>query len=128
MFHSLSDTTPASAVNWVGFYFLDPKDGKQVILGPFMGKVACQTIRLGQGVCGTVASQGVTEIVPDVEARPGHIACDGETKSEVVVPIFSNGTVCAILDIDCAQLEGFNKEDQTQLEKIAKMLGEHCEW
>lgn len=81
-------------MNWAGFYVLDPKASeKQLILGPFMGKVACQTITLGKGVCGTAAvgrdgsGKGETLVVKNVEAFPGHIACDAESKSEIVVPI-----------------------------------------
>ena len=85
MFHSLQD--PSIAVNWAGFYVVDKKDPSQLILGPFHGKVACQTIKIGSGVCGTVAKTASSVIVEDVENFPGHIACDGDSKSEVVVPI-----------------------------------------
>lgn len=83
-------------MNWSGFYVLDPTDpAKQLILGPFMGKVACQTIRIGKGVCGTAAEgEGRTVLVRDVEDFPGHIACDGDSRSEIVVPIKSGGKVC----------------------------------
>ncbi|KIW62713.1 hypothetical protein, variant [Phialophora macrospora] len=87
-----------NGVNWAGFYVRDPcAPGKQLILGPFMGKVACQTIALGKGVCGTAAvgrdgsGRGETLLVRDVDAFPGHIACDGESKSEIVVPIRDAG-------------------------------------
>ena len=97
MYHGLpSSISPgASAVNWAGFYVLDPSNPeKQLILGPFMGKVACQTIRIGKGVCGTAAEgEGRTMLVTDVEQFPGHIACDSESRSEIVVPIRSNGKV-----------------------------------
>ena len=94
MYHSLP--SPSSSVNWSGFYVLDPTDpGKQLILGPFMGKVACQTIRIGKGVCGAAAEgDGRTVLVPDVEQFPGHIACDGDSRSEMVVPIKAGGKVC----------------------------------
>jgi len=128
MFHALSPSDPASAVNWVGFYVLDPKVEKQIILGPFHGKVACQTIRFGQGVCGAVASSGTTEIVPDVEKRPGHVFCDGDSKSEIVVPVIARGKTVGVLDIDCAELDGFGQDDRQELEKIAKLLGDECEW
>ena len=85
LYHALP--APSSSVNWSGFYVLDPRDHGQLILGPFHGKVACQTIDIGKGVCGTVASKGETLLLKDVETFPGHIACDSESKSEVVVPI-----------------------------------------
>jgi putative methionine-R-sulfoxide reductase with GAF domain len=88
-----SQPTPSSSVNWAGFYVLDPKDPTQLILGPFQGKVACQTIRIGKGVCGSVAAKGQTLVVRDVEAFPGHIACDGDSRSEIVVPIIVGGKV-----------------------------------
>jgi len=132
MYHSLpSSLSPgASAVNWAGFYVLDPVDpGKQLILGPFMGKVACQTIRIGKGVCGTAAEgEGESVLVKDVEAFPGHIACDGDSKSEIVVPIRADGKVVGVIDIDCAELNGFNEEDQEGLEAISDLLGKSCNW
>lgn len=128
MFHALPSTDPAIAVNWVGFYVLDPKVEQQIILGPFHGKVACQTMKFGQGVCGAVARLEKTEIVPDVEKRPGHVYCDGDSKSEIVVPVISKGKFVAVLDIDCAELSGFNEKDQEELEKITTLLGEECEW
>ena len=85
MFRSLR--APSSAVNWAGFYVLDKNDAGQLILGPFHGKVACQTIRLGKGVCGAAAQEGHTLRVDDVEAFPSHIACDADSRSEIVVPI-----------------------------------------
>ncbi|CZT09057.1 related to Free methionine-R-sulfoxide reductase [Rhynchosporium agropyri] len=132
--------SPSADVNWAGFYVLDskpptsPATGKprqQLILGPFQGKVACQTILFGRGVCGTAASERRTQLVPDVEAFPGHIACDGDSKSEIVVPILRNGTeeeVVAIIDIDCAVLNGFDETDQIWLEKLAVLLGGACDW
>lgn len=80
-------------MNWAGFYVLDPSASSQLILGPFHGKVACQTIKFGRGVCGAAAESGLTQLVPDVEQFPGHIACDGDSKSEVVVPIVLHGRV-----------------------------------
>jgi L-methionine (R)-S-oxide reductase len=93
MFHALP--APASSVNWSGFYVADKKKSGQLILGPFHGKVACQTIQIGKGVCGTVAAKGETLLLQDVETFPGHIACDSESKSEVVVPINVNGKASA---------------------------------
>ena len=85
MYHSLG--SPLSSVNWAGFYVLDTRDSSRLILGPFHGRVACQTIQIGKGLCGTVAREGETLLLDDVETFPGHIACDGETRSEVVAPI-----------------------------------------
>lgn len=91
MYHSLQG--PSAAVNWAGFYVVDKKEPSQLILGPFHGKVACQTIRIGNGVCGTVAKNGSSLVLGDVEKFPGHIACDGDSKSEAVVPIRVGETV-----------------------------------
>ncbi|EEY14414.1 yebR [Verticillium alfalfae VaMs.102] len=97
--------------------------------GPFQGKVACQTIRFGRGVCGTAAATAATQLVRDVEAFPGHIACDGDSKSEIVVPIVAKGgKVVAIIDIDCTVLDGFDEVDQHWLEKLAALLAEGCDW
>jgi len=125
-FHSLP--APSSAVNWAGFYFTDPSDPKNLILGPFQGQVACQTIAFGRGVCGTAAQSQTTQLVPDVEKFPGHIACDGATKSEIVVPIVKGGKTVAIIDVDCAELEGFGAEDKSALEALAVLLAEACDF
>lgn len=92
-YHSLP--SPSRAVNWAGFYFVDPSSPSQLILGPFQGQVACQTIAFGKGVCGRAAQTGITQLVEDVEKFPGHIACDGASKSEIVVPILQGGKVSA---------------------------------
>lgn len=76
-------------MNWAGFYVADPQDPSKLLLGPFMGKVACQIIQVGKGVCGAAAERKETVLVDDVEEFPGHIACDGESRSEIVVPIVS---------------------------------------
>ncbi|ODQ73874.1 hypothetical protein LIPSTDRAFT_104402 [Lipomyces starkeyi NRRL Y-11557] len=117
-------------VNWAGFYVVQPRVGKQTLmLGPFMGKVACQTINFGRGVCGTAAEAGTTVVVPDVEKFPGHIACDGSTKSEVVVPILDDaGVVRGVLDVDCLVVDGFDEADVQFLESLAGLIGRSCEW
>ncbi|KAI1332806.1 GAF domain-like protein [Xylariaceae sp. FL0255] len=128
--------SPSSEVNWAGFYTLDPRSKgacrQQLILGPFQGKVACQTIAFGRGVCGTAASTMSTQLVRDVEKFPGHIACDGDSKSEIVVPIFAGEggekRVVAIIDVDCAELDGFDEVDQKFLEQLAALLGAGCDW
>jgi L-methionine (R)-S-oxide reductase len=107
---------------------LDHSTKNQLILGPFNGKVACQTISFGKGVCGTAASTKVTQLVPDVEKFPGHIACDGDSRSEIVVPILVDGTTVAIIDIDCAMENGFDSIDRQYLEELAKLLSGSCDW
>ena len=97
--------SPSNHTNWAGFYVLDPSRaaaGKkpQLILGPFQGKVACQIIAFGRGVCGAAAETAQTQLVPDVDLFPGHIACDGDSKSEIVVPILVDGKVC-FLSLSC---------------------------
>ncbi|GAP85821.2 putative gaf domain nucleotide-binding protein [Rosellinia necatrix] len=121
---------PSSEVNWAGFYTLDArKTAKpQLILGPFQGKVACQTIVFGRGVCGTAASARATQLVPDVEKFPGHIACDGDSRSEIVVPVVVGDKVVAIIDVDCAVLDGFDDVDRLYLEKLAALVGRSCDW
>ncbi|OHW97089.1 gaf protein, partial [Colletotrichum incanum] len=100
-----------------------------LILGPFMGKVACQTIPFGRGVCGAAAATRETQLVPDVDAFPGHIACDGDSKSEVVVPVVAEGgKLVAIIDVDCTVTEGFDEVDRVWLEKLAALLAKSCDW
>lgn len=96
-YHSLPG--PSSSVNWSGFYFLNPSKPQQLLLGPFHGQVACQTINFGRGVCGAAAKTQQTQLVPDVEKFPGHIACDGASKSEIVVPIIKDGKVCIMFSL-----------------------------
>lgn len=113
-------------VNWAGFYLTRRENKKELILGPFQGKVACQLIQFGKGVCGTAASSQQSQLVPDVENFPGHIACDGETKSEIVVPIVQNGETVGVIDIDCLDYNGFTKLDQEFLEKLAASVSKTC--
>lgn len=107
---------------------MNAKQTDELILGPFQGKVACQTIAFERGVCGTAASTGQTQLVPDVNAFPGHIACDAESQSEIVVPILVNDKVVAIIDIDPSVINSFDEEERVFLEKVAKMLAEGCDW
>ena len=100
---------------WTGFYFVD---GKQLVLGPFQGPLACTRIPYGKGVCGTAWAEKRTLVVPDVEKFPGHIACSSESKSEIVVPIIKDGEVWAELDIDSKELNTFDEIDKQWLEKI----------
>ena len=109
-------------INWVGFYLME--SGK-LVLGPFQGKPACIEIPLGRGVCGTAALEKKTVLVEDVHQFPGHIACDSASISEIVVPIFKNGAVYGVLDIDSPYLSRFTREDQRGLEEIVKILEEN---
>jgi len=106
-------------LNWAGFYLL--KDNA-LVLGPFVGKPACTRIPLGKGVCGTAADTGKTVVVPDVHAFDGHIACDGETNSEIVLPLFRDGQVFGVLDIDSPILNRFTEIDEEYLNKIAVLI------
>lgn len=119
-------------VNWSGFYVKDHSksiDSKvDLILGPFQGKVACQTIEYGKGVCGTAISTGVTQTVKDVNKFPGHIACDGGTQSEIVVPIIKKGEKLGVLDIDCLDLNGFDETDEKYLQELVNLIVETCEF
>jgi GAF domain-containing protein len=103
-------------INWAGFYFLQ---GDTLVLGPFQGKPACVRIPLGQGVCGTAAASRQTQRVPDVHAFPGHIACDGASNSEIVVPLIRDGAVIGVLDIDSPDFGRFGPAEQTLCEAIA---------
>ncbi|MCU0385140.1 MAG: GAF domain-containing protein [Flavihumibacter sp.] len=104
---------------WVGFYLV--KNG-QLVLGPFQGPVACTRIQLGRGVCGTSWKEARTLIVPDVEKFPGHIACSSLSRSEIVVPLFRNGEVIGVLDVDSSDLDQFNETDSRFLEEIVALL------
>lgn len=104
---------------WTGFYIVK---GEQLVLGPFQGPVACTRIPYGKGVCGTAWQRQETIVVPDVEEFPGHIACSSLSRSEIVVPIFSDDSVCAVLDIDSKELATFDDIDREWLEKIVELL------
>ncbi len=104
---------------WVGFYLVK---GEQLVLGPFQGPLACTRIALGKGVCGTAWKEAKTQLVPDVEAFPGHIACSSASKSEIVVPGFKEDKVWIVLDVDSDLLDDFDQDDVTYLEKLMKLL------
>jgi len=111
-----------SKVSWVGFYLF--KNDK-LIVGPFQGKVACTSIEIGNGVCGTAAEKRETIIVEDVNKFPGHIFCDADSKSEIVVPILKrNGSLYGVLDLDSTEYSSFNNSDKQYLEEICKFLAE----
>jgi len=103
-------------LNWAGFYRIVDDE---LVLGPFIGKPACIRIAIGQGVCGTAAATGLAQLVPDVHAFPGHIACDAESQSELVVPIAVDGQVRAVIDLDSPHLNRFDEEDAAGMELLA---------
>lgn len=114
-------------VNWSGFYITKKGNDDELLLGPFQGKVACQTIPFGKGVCGTAASTLKTQVVSDVNKFPDHIACDGETLSEIVVPIISDkGKVLGVIDLDCLDYNGFGETDKKYLEELAELIAKTC--
>lgn len=127
--YSVSNLSNASAllwqtlpdINWVGFY---KRIGDKLILGPFQGKPACIEIPMGRGVCGTAAQRAEPVRVENVHAFPGHIACDGASNSEIVLPIFSGATLWGVLDIDSPLLGRFSEEDLAGLQEIAAALSQ----
>lgn len=104
---------------WVGFYWVS---GDELVLAPFQGPVACTRIKKGGGVCGTSWEKGITLIVEDVEKFPGHIACSSASRSEIVVPVFQNGQIVGVLDVDSTELAHFDAVDQQYLEEIVGFL------
>ncbi|AVQ35944.1 GAF domain-containing protein [Staphylococcus kloosii] len=106
-------------INWVGFYLIE---NNELILGPFQGHPACVHIAIGNGVCGTAVEQDETQVVADVNAFPGHIACDANSKSEIVVPIHVNNKVIGVLDIDAPILNRFDDNDKQQLEQVVTII------
>ena len=106
-------------LNWAGFYLMD---NGSLVLGPFQGKVACVRIALGKGVCGTAAKEDKTLVVDNVHEFAGHIACDGASNSEIVIPIHKDGKVIGVLDIDSPSFSRFNAEDKAGLEEFVKVL------
>ena len=104
---------------WTGFYLVK---NDQLVLGPFQGDVACYRIRKGRGVCGTAWAEEKTQVVPDVEQYPGHIACSSLSKSEIVVPVIANNEVIGVLDIDSDELATFDETDRIYLEKLVDVL------
>jgi L-methionine (R)-S-oxide reductase len=107
-------------INWAGFYRLI---GEELVLGPFQGKVACIRIAMGQGVCGTAAATRASQRIADVHTFPGHIACDGASASELVVPILIGHNLFGVLDLDSPTPDRFDADDQAGCEAIAALLG-----
>ncbi len=116
LYHALPE------LNWAGFYFLR---GGELVLGPFQGRPACVRIALGQGVCGAAAAERRSVVVPDVEAFPGHIACDTASRSELVVPLLIGDTLVGVLDLDSPVLARFDETDRTGCEMLARVIGRH---
>lgn len=115
VYHGLAD------LNWAGFYLAR---GGDLVLGPFQGKPACTRIPWGKGVCGTAAARGAAILVPDVDAFPGHIACDAASRSELVVPLVSAGRVVGVFDLDSPRLARFDEADRAGVERLLTILSE----
>lgn len=114
-------------LNWAGFYRIDAAkqgDARELVLGPFVGRPACIRIPLGQGVCGAAAASGETQLVPDVHAFPGHIACDAASRSELVVPVKRGGLVIAVIDLDSPIPARFTQAEAEGIEALAALLAE----
>lgn len=106
-------------LNWAGFYLLE---GETLVLGPFQGKPACIEIPIARGVCGAAVREDRSQLVPDVHAFRGHIACDSASRSELVVPLHQNGAVIGVLDLDSPQLSRFTEADRDGMERLARVL------
>ena len=120
VYHGLPD------LNWAGFYFAR---GGTLVLGPFQGKPACVRIPWGDGVCGAAAARAAAILVPDVQAFPGHIACDAASRSELVVPLISAARVVGVFDLDSPRLARFDDADRAGIERLAAMLvAHHRDW
>lgn len=113
-------------LNWAGFYRVGANDAgaEELVLGPFVGRPACIRIPIGTGVCGAAVSEAATQLVEDVHAFPGHIACDAASRSEVVVPVIRAGKVIAVIDLDSPEPARFTKEDAAGMEQLAALLSE----
>ena len=116
LFNAIAD------INWLGIYVLR---GDELVLGPFQGQPACVHIAIGDGVCGTAAATGKTQRVADVHAFPGHIVCDAESRSEIVVPLLVNNSLVGVLDIDSPLLDRFSDDDQQGIEQLCRA---YCEF
>ena len=105
---------------WVGFYLVDRAE--ELVLGPFQGPVACTRIKKGRGVCGGAWAQAKTLIVPDVEQFPGHIACSSQSRSEIVLPVYKQGEIIGVLDVDSSELDSFDEIDEKYLTQVVQLL------
>jgi len=113
-------------LNWAGFYFLQSDD--ELVLGPFQGKPACVRIAVGRGVCGTAIEKEQSILVEDVHAFPGHIACDAASRSELVVPLFRDGLVFGVIDLDSPLPGRFDSDDQAGIEALSAIYTAACDW
>lgn len=120
LFGAIPDT------NWAGFYFLQSE--AELVLGPFQGKPACVRIAVGRGVCGTAVERGAPVLVEDVHAFPGHITCDADSRSELVVPLVREGSVFGVLDLDSPLVGRFDAYDQAGVEALAAIYVEKSDW
>jgi len=116
IYHRLPD------LNWAGFYF---RDGAELVLGPFQGGPACVRIPIGKGVCGTAAARAVAVLVPDVHEFPGHIACDPESRAELVVPLIESGAVLGVLDLDSPRVARFDEMDRIGCQRLVELFVDH---
>ena len=108
---------------WTGFYVVDPAKGDELVVGPYQGTLGCLRIAFGRGVCGTAAAERQTVIVPDVEAFPGHIACDSRSRSEIVTPVFGPaGALIAVFDVDAIEPDAFDERDASGIETILRRI------
>jgi len=107
---------------WTGFYLVDPNKSGELVVGPYQGTLGCLRIPFGRGVCGTAAAERKTQIVEDVHAFPGHIACDGRTESEIVVPVFDGDELIGVLDVDSTRKAAFDQSDAEALQRIAALI------
>ena len=112
-------------LNWAGFYL---RRGNGLTVGPFQGKPACIHIPMGKGVCGTAAERDETVVVPDVHAFPGHIACDGASRSEIVIPLHAEGKVVGVMDLDSPMMDRFSQQDREGLEALVKCVEQYLQW
>lgn len=120
LFHAMPD------LNWAGFYFLHSET--ELVLGPFQGKPACVRIAVGRGVCGTAVERAASVLVEDVDAFPGHIACDAGSRSELVVPLLREGRVFGVLDLDSPLLGRFDADDRAGVEALAAIYVAQSDW
>ncbi|WP_097027522.1 GAF domain-containing protein [Clostridium peptidivorans] len=114
-----------SDVNWAGFYIIK---NNELVLGPFQGLPACNRIQAGKGVCGTSALKGETMLVKNVHSFPGHIACDSQSNSEIVIPLKQNNKVYGVLDLDSPTVGRFDEEDKIYLEKAVEIINKYVNW
>ena len=107
---------------WTGFYMVDPDRPRELVIGPYQGTLGCLRISFGRGVCGTAAAEGVTQVVEDVHAFPGHIACDARSESEIVVPVWEGDRLIGVLDVDSTTRGAFTAHDAAALERIVQLV------